>query len=155
MQTITSRGGHGALPVIDSGRPRRRGRPGCPRFIDLGIQPVNVVIIRDGSRVVSMIPMSGKGRGALRGSRVSVAVLDCVVGRSLTQLLSNRTFLSIPEVLYSGVVGIRVIVLHIWIRGHAPLLVSGLVLPQLSVTCLDSDSQVERWLGQHILLKSF
>ncbi|TNN88805.1 hypothetical protein EYF80_001137 [Liparis tanakae] len=71
-------------------------------------------------------------------------------GRRLSRRLRHRTRVSVPEGLYSGVVGVRVVVFNIWIRHHAAaaaaaaLLVPAPVLPQLRVPCLDPDGQTER-----------
>lgn len=146
----TSRGGDGVSPVIGGSRNRRRCGSSSSGFVDFGVQPVKGVIIRDGSGVVTVIPMPWKGRGALGGRGAHMAVLNCAVGRRLRRRLRHWTRISVPEGLYSGIVGVRVVIFDIWIRRHAAaaaaLLVSEPVLSQLGVPCLDPDRQMESQL---------
>lgn len=140
--------GHGVLPVIGSSRDRRRCSSSSPWFIDLGVQPIKGVIVRGGYRVVTMISMPWKGRRALGGRGAGMAMLKCTVGRWLRHWLRHWTHISVSEGLYSRIIGVCVVILNIWICRPAPatLLVSGAVLSQLRVPCLDSDRQMESQL---------
>jgi len=140
--------GHGVLPVIGGSRNRRWCRSRSSWFIDFGVQPIQGVVVRGGSGVGAMTPVPWKCRGALGGRGADMAVLYCAVGRGLRRRLRHWTHISVPEGLYSGIVGVRVVVFNIWIRHRhaaaAALLVSAPVLPQLRVPCLDPDRQMER-----------
>ena len=58
-----------------------------------------------------------------------------------------------PEGLYSGIVWVCIVILNIGIcRPGATLLVSGPVLSQLRVPCLDSDRQIESMLRHRGIL---
>lgn len=142
----TDKEGVSPVPITGSSRHRRRCGSGSPWFIDLGIQSIKGVIIRDGYRIVAMISMSGKGNRTLRGRSAGVDVLNCTIRRWLRQLLRHWTHVSVPEGLDAGIVGVCIIILNIWIRRSTTLLVFGSMISKLWVRCLNSYRQMERQL---------
>lgn len=135
--------GDSNLPVI--GR-RNWGicRSNSSWFIDLSVEPIKGVIIRGSCRVITMTSMPWKRGWPLGRRGVSLAVLNSTVRRWLRQRLWHWTHIMFPEGLYSGIVWVCIVILNIWIcQPDATLLVSGRVLSQLRVPCLDSDRKIE------------
>lgn len=86
-----------------------------------------------------MIPVAWKGRWALWGRVACMGMLNCTVGRRLRGWLRHWNHISVPEGLYTGIVGVCVIIFHIWIcrPTTTTLLVSGPLLSQLRMPCFD------------------
>ena len=88
-----------------------------------------------------MTSMPWKARRAL-GKRC-VSELNCAVARRLRQLLWHWASFSVPKGLYSGIVGICIIILKVWIHWAttATLLVRGQLLSQLRMPCLNPERE--------------
>lgn len=67
-----------------------------------------------------------------------MGVLNGIVGRRMSEWLRHWSTVSVPEGLYTSIVGICVVILKIWICRPPALLVSGLLLSQLRMCCLNS-----------------
>lgn len=129
--------GHGSLPIIGSRRRHRwRSSPSSSWLVDLRIEPIEGIIIRDCSRVVTMISMPWKGWRALGGRSPDMTLMNCIVRRWLRQRLWYLTHIAVPEGLDSGIIGVSIIILNVWVPTTSALLVSG---PQLRMICFNSD----------------
>lgn len=139
-----SREGHGALPVIGCSRDRWGCWSSSPWFIDLGVQLIEGILIRDSCRLITMTPVPYKQRWALGRRGAGKSVRSGAVRRRLRQRLGRRTHISIPEGLYPGVVWVCVVILNVLIgRPAATRLVSVL---QLRVRRLNPEGQTESQL---------
>lgn len=117
-----------AASPVGGGRGRR---PGAPLLVDFGVQPVHVLIVRDGTCVFSVTSL--KAWWALGGGPLGWRGWSHAVARRLRRL-GQRAALSVSERLNPGVVGVGLVVLHVWERGSSspPLL-------QLRMGRLDSE----------------